>query len=94
MSCSLSLSLRTLFNILPLKSRPSKPNGAGNEPPGRRHDKEKDDAADNTHGEDPVALGLGGIVSADRPGEDSCEGCWEVRVGHDVCEDVCEDVVM
>lgn len=82
MSCSLSLSLRTLLNIFTLKPSPSKPNGSGDEIPGRRYDKEKNDAADDSHGEDPVALGLGGIVSADRPGEDSCEGSWEVRVGH------------
>lgn len=87
MSCLLSLGQRTLLNILPLKPRPSKSNGPGNEPPGRRYDEEKSDAADDSHGEDPVALGLGGIVTADRPGEDSCEGSWEVRVGHDVCED-------
>lgn len=82
MSCSLSLSLHALLNIFTLKPSPSKPNGPGDEIPGRRYDKEKNDAADNTHGEDPVALGLRGIVSADGPGEDTCQGSWEVRVGH------------
>lgn len=84
-SCSLSLTLCTLLNIFTLSPRPTKSNGPGDEIPGRRYDKEKNDAPDNTHGEDPVAFGLGRIVSANRPGEESCEGSWEVRVGHLVC---------
>lgn len=81
-SCSLALTLHALLNILPLKPCPSKSNGPGDKVPGGRYDKEKNDAADNTHGEDAVALGLGGIVSANGPGEEASEGSWEVRVGH------------